>query len=296
MSLHQPNTKLLAFASDTQAPMLVETILLRSMQNRKATRLLLQHIIDIHPHTFFLLGDVVNLGYSQKQWRPIDRHLHQLRAKGIKLHGILGNHEVMGQPKKGEQEFQYRFPDHVRTGYSVMVDSIAVVLLNSNFGTMSIPEIMKQTRWYRKTLQELDADTSIEFIITCAHHSPFTNSRIVKPSKEVQRLIVPSFLESRKSQLFLSGHCHAFEHFKVKGKDFMVIGGGGGLRQPLRKGIGTLADLAEDYKPMFHYITVNIIDDYLQVRSFHLKKDFSGFEEGMKLDIKKFTEVVKKSD
>lgn len=287
MSLQQPHNNLLAFASDTQAPMLVETILLRSNNNRKATQLLFKHIIGLHPHTFFLLGDVVNLGYSQRQWRQIDPHLHHLRAKGIHLHGIMGNHEVMGQPKRGEQEFQNRFPDHVRTGFSVVIDSIAVVMLNSNFGVMSTAEMMKQTRWYRKTLEENDADAAIEFVITCCHHSPYTNSRIVKPSTEVQRLIVPHFLESKKSQLFLSGHCHAFEHFKVKGKDFMVIGGGGGLRQPLRKGIGSLADLAEDYKPMFHYITVAAVEDHMQVRSFHLKEDFSGFEEGMKLDIKR---------
>jgi hypothetical protein len=288
MSLHLPHTDLLAFAADTQAPMLVETILLKPQKNRKATQLLFRHIIDLHPHSFFLLGDVVNLGYSQRQWRPIDRHLHHLRAKGIGLYGIMGNHEVMGQPKKGEQEFQYRFPGHVRTGYFVRIGSIAVVLLNSNFGALTIADIMKEARWYRKTLESLDADPEIEFVICCAHHSPFTNSRIVKPSVEVQRLFVPPFLESTKSQLFLSGHCHAFEHFKVKGKDFMVIGGGGGLKQPLRKGIGTLADLAEDYKPMFHYITVADAGEHLEVRSFHLKPDFSNFEPGLELDIKKF--------
>jgi hypothetical protein len=52
--------------------------------------------------------------------------------------------------------------------------------------------------------------------------------------------------------LFLSGHCHGFEHYKIGGKDFMVIGGGGGLHQPLKQGEGCLPDLASDYKPLFH--------------------------------------------
>jgi hypothetical protein len=132
----------------------------------------------------------------------------------------------------------------------------------------------------------LDADAEIQFIIVCCHHSPFTNSRIVKPSTEVQNKFVPAFIESRKSHLFLSGHAHAFEHFKVKGKDFMVIGGGGGLTQPLRQSIGSLTDLAADYKPMFHYLTVAPAGDHLDVISYHLRKDFSGFEEGLKEEIK----------
>jgi hypothetical protein len=138
-------------------------------------------------------------------------------------------------------------------------------------------------------LESLDADSTIQFIITGCHHSPYTNSRIVRPSKEVEQQFVPSFLSSRKSVLFLSGHSHNFEHYKIEGKDFLVIGGGGGLRQPLRQGIGTLADIAPDYKPLFHYTTVTPVSEALQVTSYHIKKDFTGFEEGLKISIKKTT-------
>lgn len=67
----------------------------------------------------------------------------------------------------------------------------------------------------------------------------------------------------------------------------MVIGGGGGLKQPLRQGIGTLADVALDYKPLFHYVMVEASGDTLQVTSYHIKNDFSSFEEGRKTLIKK---------
>lgn len=284
--------KLLAFAADTQAPMLVETILLKPFRNREATKLLFQNVVHQKPCAFFLLGDVVNLGYSARQWKPIDQYLQMLRSQHIKTYGILGNHEVMGRPKEGQRMFQHRFPDHAKTGYVVIENSIAVVLVNSNFATLSKKEEEDQTKWYATTLEALDADTNIEFVITGCHHSPFTNSRVVSPSKEVEEKFVPAFLQSKKSQLFLSGHCHAFEHYKVGGKDFMVIGGGGGLRQPLRQGIGTLTDLAIEYKPMFHYITIRRSADHLHVTSLHLKKDFSGFETGLQLDIKKYTELA----
>jgi hypothetical protein len=67
----------------------------------------------------------------------------------------------------------------------------------------------------------------------------------------------------------------------------MVIGGGGGLHQPLKQGAGCLPDLAKDYKPLFHYLTVKRMNDHLQVTSYRLKDDFSGFEPGLEVDIKK---------
>lgn len=276
----------LAFVSDTQAPMLVETILLKSHRNRKATELLFKDVLERHPAAFFLLGDVVNLGYSNRQWRPIDRYLEALRKAAIPMHAILGNHEVMGRPREGQRKFQKRFPDHDCTGYLVKYDTIAIVLLNSQFKTLTPEQDKDQDAWLQTTLAELDNDTAIHAVIVCCHHSPFTNSRIVKPSKEVEEKFVPPYLASRKALLFLSGHCHAFEHYKVKGKDFLVIGGGGGLRQPLRQGIGTLADLSLEYKPLFHYITVTSLGGSLLLTSYHIKKDFTGFEEGIRMDIK----------
>lgn len=278
---------IIAFAADTQAPMLVETILLRRHNNRKATELLFADVLQRQPTALFLLGDLVNLGYSNRQWKPIDRYVKALREKEIRVHAILGNHEVMGRPRLGIRKFQERFPDHEPTGYVVRMGSIAIVLVNSNFSILSINEEVSQTLWYKSTLEALDEDPTIDFIITGCHHSPYTNSRIVRPSKEVEEKFVPAYLASRKSRLFLSGHCHAYEHYKVEGKDFLVIGGGGGLKQPLRQGIGTLADIALDYKPLFHYVMVSAIGDTLQVTSYHIKENFSGFEEGRKTVIKK---------
>lgn len=281
------DSTIIAFASDTQAPMWVETLWLRSNNNRTATKMIFSDVASQKPHSLFLLGDVVNLGYSNRQWKPIDHYLDSLRTDGIEVHAILGNHEVMGQPGKGQAKFQKRFPDHVSTGYVKVVDSVAIVLLNSNFGTLSAEQNKKQVEWYGATLKELDANPSIQFIITTCHHSPFTNSKIVGPSTAVQQKFVPLFLQSKKSQLFLSGHSHNFEHFQVGGKDFMVIGGGGGLHQPLRQGLGVLPDLAKEYKPMFHYITVKRQPQKLEITSHQLSTNFRGFEQGLTLNINK---------
>ncbi|MGZ5190528.1 MAG: metallophosphoesterase family protein [Flavisolibacter sp.] len=278
------DNNLIAFTSDTQAPMWVETIILKANKNRTATRMVFNDILQGSASSLFILGDVVNLGYSNRQWKPVDKHIEKLRNNNVKVNAVLGNHEVMGRAKKGQQKFQSRFPNHIHTGYVEITDSVAIVMLNSNFKQMTETDNAKQLDWYKSTLEKLDADSSVHYIITGCHHSPFTNSKIVGPSTAVQQKFVPPFLKSKKSRLFLSGHCHGFEHYKVEGKDFLVIGGGGGLNQPLKKN-GTHRDHAESYKPMFHYLTVRRNCDGLQVTSYQLKKDFSLFEQGLALNI-----------
>ena len=52
---------------------------------------------------------------------------------------------------------------------------MAVILLNSNFAQLSAAEEKKQVDWLKQSLEEFDADPTIQFVITCCHHSPFTN-------------------------------------------------------------------------------------------------------------------------
>ena len=162
----------------------------------------------------------------------------------------------MGKTRKGEANFQKRFPEHVRTGYVNVTDSVAVIMLNSNFGKLTQLDQKKQQTWYDSTLVALDADDKIKAVIVTCHHPPYSNSKLVGSSKTVQQRFVASFILAKKSSLFITGHSHAFEHFHVKGKDFVVIGGGGGLHHPLRTSLSMLQDKAADYKPMFHYLTL----------------------------------------
>lgn len=281
------DTTELCFASDTQAPMWIETLFLKKNNNKQATKKLFETIAERRPGALFIMGDVVNLGYSNRQWRPMDAYLKDLREKNISVYAALGNHEVMGQAKKGMRKFQERFPEHNPTGYVQVKDSVAVVLLNSNFGKLTSEQNAEQVKWYKETLQQLDEDPSIHFVISGCHHSPFTNSKVVGANKEVEAKFVAPFLASKKSRVFITGHSHNYEHFKKSGKDFFVIGGGGGLHQFVKTGEDCFRDEACDYKPMFHYLTIKRRGEMLHVNSVQLKKDFSCFEDGSKLVLHK---------
>jgi hypothetical protein len=281
----QSRKPIIAFTSDTQEPMWVEKLLLKSNHNQKATEMIFKDVNVLRPSALFILGDVVSLGYRTKKWTTIDKYIKQCTLDSIPVYATLGNHEVMFNARRGTKNFQTRFPMYKPAGYTEVTDSVAVVLLNSNFSKMTVGEILAQDNWYSSTIKKLDHDAAIKFIIVGCHHSPFTNSKIVKPSMEVRQNFVPVFINSKKCVLFLSGHSHNFERFNMQGKYFLVIGGGGGLHQPLYTNSVT-PDLSAGYKPMFHYLEVIRSNDSLQLVSRKLKPDFSGFTDGLVFTVK----------
>jgi predicted phosphodiesterase len=282
----QAKKPFIAFASDTQEPMWVEKLLLKPDSNLKATRMIFEDVNKVHPSALFIMGDVVSLGKSNSAWKNMDIYLKHTIQDSIPVYATLGNHEVMFNAKKGTRKFTQRFPMYNPAGYTEIVDSIAVVLLNSNFDKMTDIEIVNQNAWYKNKLAALDNDPAVKFIIVGCHHSPYTNSRIVRPSTLVQKNFLPLFFQSKKCALFISGHSHNFERFKVQGKYFLVIGGGGGLHQPLNANNGTMHDLSADYKPAFHYLEVQRDGDELKILSRQLKSDFSGFKDGLKFSMR----------
>jgi hypothetical protein len=273
------------FISDTQQPMALEKIRLRPNHNIKATSLLLADVLKQKPLSIYMLGDVVALGSSTRKWHTMDRFIDTCRKNNIAVHALLGNHDLMWSRRKGERNFQHRFPDHVDTGYVSIIDSIAIVMLNSNFKKLSASEIEKQQHWYTAILNGLNSDSSIKTIIVTCHHAPYSNSRIVGSSALVQHYFLPAFMQTAKCHLFITGHAHAFEHFTYAGKNFLVIGGGGGLHQPLDTSAKRIADIAFGFKPMFHYLSMQRKGNKLLLTSRFLKPDFSGIEEGYYLEV-----------
>jgi predicted MPP superfamily phosphohydrolase len=275
----------IVFVSDTQQPRRAETLYLKENQNEKATGMIFKDIEARKPLALFLLGDLVSLSHKESKWSQMDDYLASCKNQNIPCYALLGNHEYMWNAKKGEENFQKRFPENVSTGYLKVVDSIAVVLLNSNFKKLTKSQYTIQQKYYEATLAALDTNPAIQYIIVACHHSPYSNSKIVGSSAGARENFVPLFIKSKKCKLFLSGHSHNFEYFKHEGKDFLVIGGGGGLNQPLNDQPGKLPDLSPDYKPMFHYLTLKRFPGHLQVLSRRLKDDFSEFEDGTAITI-----------
>ena len=254
------------FLSDTQSPIWLETLFLDENNNEMVRSKIFESIIEEKPKAVIHLGDLVSLGFWNNDWEEIDLFVDSLRNRNTNFYPILGNHELLFFSCSGGENFIERFPFALKTGYSVTLGSLGIILLNSNFSYLSNAEIDQQNVWYQKELLAMENDSTINSIIVGTHYPPFTNSTIVNPSEEVLEKFVPLFLSNDKCKIFMSGHCHAFEHFNYEGKDFLVIGGGGGLQQPLYVGEESKWEDIYDSDSIFrkfHFAELSIKNDSL---------------------------------
>lgn len=103
-------------------------------------------------------------------------------------------------------------------------------MVDSNFSTLTKEQIEGQSQWFLDELEKFERNAEIDFIIVCCHEPPFTNSRVIRPNKEVKVNFADPFLRFQKTRLFFGGHSHSYERFQMDGKFFIVSGGGGGPR------------------------------------------------------------------
>lgn len=273
------NKQPVLFVSDTQQPIWVETLRLQEHANEIAT----QHIYDAIERestaaAIFHLGDITSIGMFESYWKPFDDFQSTVPAP---IYPVMGNHDYFFFRDAAMEQFRKRFPALRSSWYSAIIQSVAVIALNSNFSELTDDERIQQQTWYRQQLLRFDYDPKVNAIIVVCHHSPFTNSTIVHPSEGVQKHFLPLFFAARKTAAFISGHAHSYEHFQINGKDFLVIGGGGGLLHPL------LTHSAQRYQDLFsressmrffHYLQCDIGSQSLLFSIHKLKQNFSGFE------------------
>jgi 3',5'-cyclic AMP phosphodiesterase CpdA len=275
----EQNPKTILFVSDTQEPLWIETLRLNENDNPHATQKLFSAMArESSAVALFHLGDITAIGTLDGYWRSFDTLRRLIR---FPIYPAFGNHEYFFISSLGKEQVLKRFPFLEPSWYTTRIGTIAVILLNSNFSKLSDGEILAQQQWYADQLLQLENDSTVNAIIVGCHHSPFTNSSIVNADKEVQRQFVEPFKHSAKAKLFISGHAHLYEHFQSDGKDFLVIGGGGGLLQPLNEvKQREWNDISPEKanRKFFHYVSCEIGEKELKLTAKMLMKDLSGFD------------------
>lgn len=228
-----PDDSTLTFVGDTQRTLFVERLLLRE-QNDAERRQVMARIASSSPAALVILGDLVARGADNDAWQCFDSLVAPVRRTGTSIHALPGNHDYFGDNATGEANFLRRFPHEGGVTWEAFTfRNTGILLLNSNFDDLSDSTVSLQQGWYQAQLDQFQSDTSIDAVIVCCHHAPFTNSTVVGDNPEVQRRFVTPFLANPKALVFFSGHCHAYERFREEGKMFIVSGGGGGPRQTL---------------------------------------------------------------
>ena len=209
-------------------------------QNDDIRERIFPQVLTHNPAAIVLLGDLVGWGASENEWEYFDRISKSARETNTPFINVMGNHEYFGNNSSAFQNISPRFPlirkaiASNKTWYSTVVDSIAFLILDSNFGELSDAQIALQKAWLDSTVIALDKTPSVLNIVLCTHHPAYTNSTVVHDEPEVQEFINAALLHSHKITLAASGHSHSYEHFLFDcALNVIVSGGGGGPRQEL---------------------------------------------------------------
>jgi len=246
-------------------------------RNDKERKAILNEIARRDPAFVVHLGDLTTRGASTKEWQEFDNLNKSSREKRIPLFPILGNHEFYGNDKKALQNYFGRFPHlEQRRWYSFTWKNVGLIMVDSNFSTLTREQDEMQRAWYLMELKRFEADQGIDHIIVCCHESPFTNSRVVGPNNKVKTFFADPFGQLRKTSFFFSGHVHSYERFQVDGKFFVVSGGGGGPRHkvnvnPAKRPYNDLFFGPE--LRFFHFCEIELFDRALVLKVSRLEPD-----------------------
>ncbi len=248
-------------------------------RNTDKMRLLIKEIARRKPAFVINLGDLTTRGQSTKHWLNFDIWHQPLREAGIPYLPVLGNHEYYGKNRRALTNFFSRFPYlQNEKWYSFIFNRIGIIILDSNFSALQQEKIEEEIRWYNCKLEELEKSDNVDYIIVCCHHPPFTNSKVIRPSKDVTKSFVQPFIRFTKTAIFFSGHCHSYEKFIEQGKYFIVSGGGGGPRHKLK--INPQKQRFKDYfrgesLRFFHFCEAEINEQCLLLTIIKLNDDGS---------------------
>jgi len=238
-------------------------------QNDAERHAIVRGIASEDPRAVVILGDLVFDGSSARHWRRFDALVEPLRARGIALEPVLGNHEYWARFGRPLVHLYERFPKleacHWR---ELRIGTLSLLLLDSNQRRLPAESWRAQVAWYGERLAAIDRDPACDAAIVCLHHPPYTNSKVTGDESHVQEAFVPAFVAASKALAMFAGHAQTYEHFVEAGKHFVVSGGGGGPRVGLlggddRRHVDQFAGSAP--RP-FHYVVLDPRAPGIEVR------------------------------
>ncbi len=225
-------------------------------------------------------GDLVSDGSSQSEWVRFDQLMTPVRNAAIPVLVALGNHDYWGDNRKALEKSEIRFPQlGQKHWYERTYGNLGLVFLDSNKSEMSVSQWNEQISWFNSQMSQLQADSAIKGVFVFTHHPPYTNSTTTGDETDVQDAFVGTFSATEKAIALISGHAHTYEHFNIRGKTFIVSGGGGGPRVKLLEGAQRRhEDLFSEASPRpFNYLKIAPVSGAVRITVMGLDKGASDF-------------------
>jgi 3',5'-cyclic AMP phosphodiesterase CpdA len=205
--------------------------------NFEESRRLVAEIAARAPDFVVGLGDLVFQGSSRRDWEWFDTLTAPLRAAGVPILPVLGNHEYWVRRGPALRNVLARFPRLAESRwYAETYGPLRLLFLDSNEGALGAAAWREEAGWFLAELARAEAEAAVRGVVVFVHHPPYTNSTVTGDELHVRRAFVPPFAAATKTVAMVAGHVHSYEHFVRGGKTFLVAGGGGGPRVRLAEG------------------------------------------------------------
>lgn len=246
---------------DTQRTLGLEAFFCGREQNELERLALIEKIAREERPAFVVhLGDMVTVGASDEEWQYFDRLISPLTVRRVPILPVLGNHDLWGGRRAAVRRARQRFPELANGGsYARRHLGLGLVWLNSNLeGALG----RRQAAWFEAVLDVFERDPGVRGVLVFTHHPVYTNGKKRHGEPYVVSELLPPFLLAKKAVVWLSGHVHGYERFRVGERTFVVSGGAGGPR--VDYAVGSDAVPAPAYAPAtsepraFNYV---VIDD-----------------------------------
>jgi len=228
---------------------------------------LAKRIAEERPAAIILNGDVPLAGNVPNDYAVFKSETKPWRDAGLKVFPALGNHEFVGDPQVGLNNWWANFPElNNRRWYSAQLGS-RVYLIALDTDTSLLPG-SDQARWIEKQVDGLPA--SVDFVIWTMHHPPVADIQKhieVDHNPRENEIALRDYLSQAAKRtharfLVSAGHIHNYERHIVDDVTYLVAGGGGAVPNYVER---TPDDLYQSVLfPNFHYVKMTLEKDRLR--------------------------------
>src|SRR3954454_3181101 len=104
------HVSVIAIIGDTQRTLRAERVLLRREQNDAERIRIIADLAAQRPELVIHLGDMVCNGQRLAEWHHFDRLMAPIRAAGIPILPVLGNHDLWQGGRRAWPQVWARFP------------------------------------------------------------------------------------------------------------------------------------------------------------------------------------------
>jgi predicted MPP superfamily phosphohydrolase len=186
---------------------------------------------------FFLLGDVVENGFSDKEWVYGLNALHSLTAT-MPIRTCVGNHDAMFGGDKFYLDYFYPNDAPTVSGtqfYQRMdLNGIHFLILDVEWGTEYY--FGEQENWLKTQLADINTTDPNGWTIVMSHGFYYASGSFAAgtpwvDNEETISALVPLF-KQYDVDLVLSGHIHDMQLLEKDGINYAIVGAYGGALEP----------------------------------------------------------------